>query len=69
MNVAMVTLLTGLVDSIDSQIVTAEVNTLGIQNELVLFPVNLFPCNISEGDSFYFSYENGLPKVICGSPE
>ena len=68
MNVAMVTLLTGLVDSIDSQIVTAEVNTLGIQDELMHFPVNLFPCNINEGDSFYISYEEGLPKIGCGRP-
>tara|TARA_R100000995_G_C3444674_1_gene105055 strand:+ start:356 stop:565 length:210 start_codon:yes stop_codon:yes gene_type:complete len=69
MNVAMVTLLTGLVDSIDSQIVTAEINALGIQNELVLFPVSMFPCNINEGDSFYFSYDSGFPKVFCGNPE
>ena len=69
MNVAMVTLLTGLVDSIDSQIVTAEVSTLGIQDELILFPVSMFPCNISEGDSFYFSYENGRPNIFCGSPK
>jgi hypothetical protein len=69
MNAAMVTLLTGMVDSIDSKMVSAEVNTLGVENEMMIFPVNFFPCNISEGDSFYISYENGLPKVDCGSPK
>ena len=69
MNAAMVTLLTGMVDSIDSKMVSAEVNTLGVQNEMMIFPVIIFPCNINEGDSFYISYVNGLPKVGCGSPE
>ena len=46
MSAAMVTLLTGMVDSIDSQMVSAEVNTLGVQNEIMIFPVNIFPCSI-----------------------
>ena len=69
MSAAMVTLLTGMVDSIDSQMVSAEVSTLGVQNEIMIFPVSIFPCNINEGDSFYISYENGLPRIGCGSPE
>tara|TARA_R100000697_G_scaffold110178_1_gene126415 strand:+ start:273 stop:482 length:210 start_codon:yes stop_codon:yes gene_type:complete len=69
MSAAMVTLLTGMVDSIDSQMVSAEVNTLGVQNEIMVFPVNIFPCSINEGDSFYISYENGLPKIGCGNPK
>ena len=69
MSAAMVTLLTGMVDSIDSQMVSAEINTLDVQNEIMVFPVNIFPCSINEGDSFYISYENGLPKIGCGSPE
>ena len=67
--IALVEIYTGMVDSIDSKMVSAEVNTLGVENEMMIFPVNIFPCNISEGDSFYISYENGLPKVDCGSPE
>ena len=69
MSAAMVTLLTGMVDSIDSQMVSAEVNTLGVQNEIMIFPVNIFPCSINEGDSFYISYENGHPNIFCGSPK
>ena len=69
MSAAMVTLLTGMVDSIDSQMGSAEGNTLGVQNEIMVFPVNIFPCSINEGDSFYISYENGLPKIGCGSPK
>ena len=33
-----------------------------------LFPLILFPCEIEEGDMFYFEYADGVTEIRCGEP-
>jgi hypothetical protein len=61
-------LLIGLVDSVDHDIVAAEITTSEHTQEIMYFPVQLFPCELEEGDMFYFSYVDGVTEIRCGEP-
>ena len=68
MSSVLVLLLMGLVDSIDHNIVAAEVTTSEHTQEIMYFPLQLFPCAIEEGDMFYFAYVDGVTEIRCGEP-
>ena len=53
----------GVVDQIQGNIVIAEV-----QNKQVDLPLWIFPCEISEGDIFYFTKIDGVLELRCGEP-
>jgi hypothetical protein len=68
MKAAMFLLFIGLVDSVDHDIVAAEVTTSEYTQEIMYFPIQLFPCELEEGDMFYFSYVDGITEIRCGTP-
>ena len=53
----------GVVDQIQGNVVIAEV-----QNKQVDLPLWIFPCEISEGDIFYFTKIDGVLELRCGEP-
>lgn len=58
----------GVVDQVQGSIVQAEVtgNTFGPQT--VDLPLWVFPCEVEEGDMFYFTKTNGVFELRCGEP-
>jgi|TARA_R110002110_G_scaffold79715_1_gene207981 hypothetical protein len=58
----------GVVDSVDSEFANVEITT---SNDMVLvtLPVAMFPCDIEEGDMFYFEHVDGVTEIRCGEPE
>ena len=68
MKTAMFLLFIGLVDAIEDNVVAAEVSTSQHTHEIMYFPLQLFPCELEEGDMFYFSYVDGVTEIRCGEP-
>jgi hypothetical protein len=61
-------LLIGMVDRVEGDIVIATIdNSSSI--ETIELPVYIFPCEISEGDMFYFSHSVGVTEIRCGEPD
>ena len=55
----------GVVDQVDNemasvQVTTSEQNTFDFE-----VSASLFPCEIGEGDSFYFVYSSGAIEIRC----
>ncbi len=64
-------LLIGSVDLIDGDYAEVEITkVVDGEYEVVQrsIPLSLFPCEISEGDMFYFSYINDVTELRCGEP-
>jgi hypothetical protein len=61
-------ILMGVVDSVDNDIVTAEVQINTRVQKVLHFPVEMFPCDLTEGDYFYVKYVDGDVEGICGLP-
>ena len=58
----------GLVDSIESDYVVAEIsNSQGEVSQLEI-PVVFFPYHISEGDMFHILNIDGVTELRCGEP-
>ena len=58
----------GVVDSIDNDIITAEIQIhTGVQ-KVMHFPVEIFSCELTEGDFFYVKYIDGDVNGECGLP-
>ena len=68
MKAALFLLFIGVVDSIEDDVVVAEVTTSNYAQETLFFPLQLFPCELDEGDMFYFSYVDGVTEIRCGEP-
>tara|TARA_R100000152_G_C6586423_1_gene48434 strand:- start:211 stop:432 length:222 start_codon:yes stop_codon:yes gene_type:complete len=64
-----VALLLGTIDRIEGDIVVASITSSDNSTESFEMPVEMFPCEISEGDVFYFSYSEGVTEIRCGEPE
>tara|TARA_B100000214_G_scaffold372769_1_gene351676 strand:+ start:113 stop:325 length:213 start_codon:yes stop_codon:yes gene_type:complete len=62
-------LLLGLVDSVESDYVVAEINNPQGNITQVEIPASLFPCDISEGDMFHIVKINGVTEIRCGEPD
>ncbi len=62
-------LLLGLVDSVESDYVVAEINNSRGDVAQVEIPVALFPCDISEGDMFHIVKIDGVTEIRCGEPD
>ena len=58
----------GVVDFINNDILTAEITTSAQTIETVTFPVQVFPCELKEGDMFYFVHVDGVTEIRCGEP-
>ena len=62
-------LLIGMVDRIEGDIAITTINNSSSSIETIELPVYIFPCEISEGDMFYFSYSGGVTEIRCGEPD
>ena len=64
--------LLGFVDRIEEQMVSAEITNrddIGeYENVNIDLPLVLFPCEIKEGDMFYFEHVDGITEIRCGEP-
>tara|TARA_B100001250_G_scaffold329625_1_gene294348 strand:- start:506 stop:745 length:240 start_codon:yes stop_codon:yes gene_type:complete len=60
--------LIGVVDQIHGQLVEAEVTNQDGVSDSIDLPLWMFPCEVSEGDMFYFTKVNGVLELRCGEP-
>ena len=63
-------ILLGMVDSLDKQFATVELNSNPVSNggpAIAVMPVNAFPCEIYEGKVFYVVklHENQDAFIVC----
>ena len=58
----------GSVDMIDKNIAHVIFTTGGQETYEADIPVQLFPCDIAEGDLFYAQVINGVTELRCGEP-
>ena len=64
-----VVLYIGIVDIVDGDIVMAQVTASDNEVRELYLPTAMFPCEIGEGDMFYFSYADGVTEIRCGEPD
>jgi len=58
----------GTIDQISNGLAHAELRSENyIYN--VDFPIEMFPCEISEGDLFYITTIDGVTELRCGEPD
>jgi len=69
MLIGMVAIYICVVDKTTNTTVIAETVKAQEQIELIEFPRFIIPCNVKEGDMFYFLEINGVVEVRCGEPE
>ena len=62
-------LLIGTIDRIEGAIAVASIISSDSASSSFEVPVELFPCEIREGDMFYFGYSDGVTEIRCGEPE
>lgn len=58
----------GVIDLIEDDIVSAHVTASDNEVRELILTTYMFPCEIDEGDMFYFSYSNGVTEIRCGEP-
>ena len=58
----------GLVDQVEGGIAAVELSTAAGETAYYSMPVALFPCQVAEGDFFYFSHIDGVTEIRCGEP-
>ena len=60
--------LLGTVDMIEDDVANVEITTDDYEVVYTSLPTDLFPCEIEEGDMFYFVYANEVTEIRCGEP-
>ena len=55
----------GVVDRVENEIASVQVTTSEQNIYDLEVPTSLFPCEIEEGDSFYFVYSSGAIEIRC----
>ena len=60
--------LIGVVDQIHEGNVHAELTTSTGEVDSIDLPLWMFPCELSEGDMFYFTKQAGVLELRCGEP-
>ena len=60
--------LLGVVDQVQGDDVHAELTAGDGSSMAVDLPLWMFPCEVSEGDMFYFTKTNGVLELRCGEP-
>ena len=58
----------GTVDQIHDDIALVEVKSNNGDYFQTLLSTLIFPCELSEGDMFYFGHFDGVAEVRCGEP-
>lgn len=59
----------GTVDYVEDNIARVEFRTDSAETYYADIPVNLFPCDVQEGSSFYVEILDGVTEIRCGEPE
>ncbi len=67
-NLALAFCLLGVVDQIYEESVAVELTGQGRATEYAALPLWIFPCEIKEGDIFYFTKADGVLELRCGEP-
>lgn len=60
--------LLGSVDQIDAGLAFVEITTFDRGDVRTVMPIELFPCDLQEGDYFYFYNLDGVVEIRCGEP-
>ena len=68
MKITLALLLIGVVDSVDDGVAASEVSPPEGDEVMMYFPLEIFPCDIKEGDVFYLTFVDGVTEVRCGFP-
>ena len=55
----------GVVDRVENEIASVQVTTSEQNTFDFEVSASLFPCEIGEGDSFYFVYSSGAIEIRC----
>ena len=63
-----VVFLLGMVDQIEDGVAAVELSDTAGNLTYESMPTVLFPCEIEEGDVFYFNYVDGITEIRCGEP-
>ena len=58
----------GTIDVIEGDIATAQVTGSDDEIRELILSTHMFPCDIKEGDMFYFGYSDGVTEIRCGEP-
>jgi hypothetical protein len=58
----------GVVDVIEGNMATVEFKTDGQETYHADMPIELFPCEVSEGSHFYAEIIDGVTEIRCGEP-
>lgn len=61
-------LMVGVVDMVEYSYTNVEITRADSTVIRVTFPVELFPCTVSEGDIFYFENIDDVTEIRCGEP-
>ncbi len=69
MTAVAVVFLIGTVDNIEDDVVAVEITDSNYETRHTQMPIELFPCEISEGDFFHFANVAGVTEIRCGEPE
>ena len=60
--------LIGSVDNIEDGLAAVEIVDSNYKIRYADIPIEFFPCEIGEGDMFYFSNVDGVTEIRCGEP-
>lgn len=58
----------GTVDQVQKDVALVEITSSKGDSFQVELSTLIFPCEISEGDIFYFRYIDGVTEIRCGDP-
>jgi hypothetical protein len=59
----------GSIDVIEGHMAHVVITTDGPDTYEADIPVELFPCEIAEGDLFYAQIVDGVTEIRCGEPD
>ena len=58
----------GVVDQIQGRSVHVELSAQDGKTQVMDMPLWMFPCQVKEGDMFYFTKQEGVLELRCGEP-
>jgi len=61
--------LLGVVDQVHGNHVQAELTDVNGVSKAIDLPLWMFPCEVKEGDMFYFTKADGVLELRCGEPQ
>ena len=58
----------GVIDQIEDDIAVVELTSTDSGSVTMELPIIVFPCDVREGDWFYFEHIDGVTELRCGEP-